>query len=41
MPMYAFGVVPIIRQLTAIKVSQFWYADDATAGGSLCGLCSW
>ena len=41
MPMYALGVVPLIRQLAVIKVSQLWYADDASAGGSLRGLCSW
>ena len=40
MPMYALDVVPLICQLAAIKVSQLWYADDASAGGSLCGLRS-
>ena len=41
MPMYALGVVALIHQLATIKVSQFWYADDASAGGSLHGLHSW
>jgi len=35
MPMYALGVVPLIRQLAGINVSQVWYADDASAGGIL------
>ena len=41
MPMYALGVVLLIHQLAAIKVSQFWYANDTSAGGSLRGLHSW
>ena len=35
MPMYALGVVPLIQQLADFEVSQMWYADDASAGGSL------
>ena len=34
MPMYALGVVPLIRRLAGINVSQVWYADDASAGRS-------
>jgi len=33
--MYALGVVPLIQQLADFEVSQMWYADDASAGGSL------
>ena len=35
MPMYALGVVPLIQKLANIDVSQMWYADDASVGGSL------
>ena len=35
MPMYALGAVPLIQKLANIDVSQMWYADDASAGGSL------
>ena len=41
MPMYALGTVPLIQQLADFKVSQMWYADDASAGGSLQSLRSW
>jgi len=40
MPMYAFGVVPLIQQLADFEVSQMWYADDASMGGSLESLHS-
>jgi len=41
MPMYALGIVPLIQQLTDCEVSQVWYADGASVGGSLQGLRSW
>ena len=41
MPMYALGIVPLIQWLAEYKVSQMWYADDASAGGSLLNLRSW
>jgi len=41
MPMYALGIVPLIQKLAGIDVSQMWYADDASAGGSLQSLCAW
>ena len=41
MPMYALGVVPLIQKLVNIDVSQMWYADDASAGGSLQSLHCW
>ena len=40
MPMYAIGVVPVIRQLMGIA-RRVWYADDAAAGGSLLQLRDW
>ena len=40
-PMYALGVVPLIQQLADMNVSQIWYADDASAGGDIWGLCCW
>ena len=36
MPMYALGVVPLIRQLAGIDVFQVWYTDDASAGVGSC-----
>jgi len=41
--MYALAVVPLIRHLrsAAPEVSQAWFADDATAFGSLMKLLSW
>ena len=41
MPMYALGVVPLIQKLANIDVSQMWYADDASVGGSLQSLRCW
>ena len=37
MPMYALGVVPLIKKLADIDVSQMWYADDASACWGLSG----
>ena len=36
MPMYALGVIPLIREASASKVIQSWYADDSTAN-----VCDW
>ena len=43
MAMYALGVVPLIRHLrtTVPDVSQAWFADDATAVGSLKTFSWW
>ena len=41
MPMYAVGIVPLIQRLADCEVLQMWYADDASAGGSLQNLRSW
>ena len=43
MAMYALAVVPLIRQLrhAVSEVSQAWFADDATAAGSLSSLLQW
>jgi len=41
MPMYALGVIPLIKSLSGSSVQQIWYADDATACGSLKDLRSW
>ena len=35
MTMYALGVIPLIECLSSDSVRQIWYADDATACGSL------
>ena len=40
MPMYAIAILPLVRQLPPI-VNQVWYADDATAAGSLTSLRTW
>ena len=41
MPMYALGVVPLIKTLSDDFVKQVWYADDATACGSLPDIHRW
>ena len=41
MPMYALGVVPLINTLSDDFVKQVWYADDATACGSLPDIRHW
>ena len=40
MAMYALAVVPLIRQLRTVvpDVRQVWFADDATAVGSLSSI---
>ena len=40
MAMYAIGILPLIHRLDQ-PVKQVWYADDASAGGSLHHLHSW
>ena len=40
MPMYAIGIIPVIRQMMGMA-RQVWYADDAAAGGSLLQLKNW
>ncbi len=35
MAMYAIAITPLIYQLEDTGIKQAWYADDATAGGSL------
>ncbi|KAL5489466.1 hypothetical protein EMCRGX_G018560 [Ephydatia muelleri] len=43
MGMYALGVIPLIRTLTATcpQVHQVWYADDASGAGSCADLRVW
>ena len=39
---YAIGVLPLIQSLRVPnKRIQLWYADDASAGGSLSALLEW
>ena len=38
--MYALGVLPLIDCISG-DLMQVWYADDATACGSLSELCLW
>jgi len=35
-----YCIVPLIQDLTDFEVSQMWYADDASVGGSLMSLPS-
>jgi len=39
--MYAIATVPLIQRISNNDVRQFWYADDAAAGGILSGLRRW
>jgi len=41
MVMYAINVLPLINALRECDVNQTWFADDATAGGSLNDLSGW
>ena len=41
MVMYSISVTPFIRALQVSVIHQVWFADDATAGGSLKGLHDW
>ena len=41
MAMYSVSVTPLIASLQDSHVKQVWFADDATAGGTLHGLLGW
>ena len=41
MAMYSISVTPLIASLQDSRLTQVWFADDATAGGTLLGLCDW
>ena len=41
MAMYSVSVTPLITLLQDPSVAQVWFADDATAGGTLQGLLTW
>ena len=41
MAMYAISVIPLIDAIRDCDVRQAWFADDATAAGSLSGLHKW
>ena len=41
MAMYAVAITPLINMIQNNDTTQVWYADDATAGGSLLGLRRW
>ena len=41
MAMYAISTIPLIRSLKTDTVTQVWYANDASAGGSLLKLRHW
>ena len=41
MPMYAIGIIPLIRRLKEAGSRQVWYADDATGAGTLEQVNRW
>jgi hypothetical protein len=41
MLMYAMAILPLIQSLDVSRVTQNWYADDASAIGSLTDLKEW
>eukprot|EP00731_Ephydatia_muelleri_P007330 Em0003g1578a len=41
MAMYAIATVPLIEKLQSTNTKQVWYADDATAVGTLLNLKAW
>lgn len=41
MAMYAIAITLLIHRLQGDGIKQAWYADDATAGGSLEHLRGW
>ena len=42
MPMYALATIPLIDQLAGMQdIIQVWYADDASAAGSLPSIRAW
>ena len=41
MPMYALGVLPLIKSVATPDATQVWYADDSGSGGKLPALFDW
>ena len=41
MPLYALGVLPLLKLVTTAGTVQAWFADDSGAGGKLAPLRSW
>ena len=41
MPFYALSTVPLISKLTSSQARQVWYADDASAFGSIREVRAW
>ena len=41
MAMYAIAITPLINRRNNGESKQIWYADDATAGGSISHLKAW
>ena len=41
MAMYPIGIIPLIRKLSDSGVTQAWFVDDATVGGSLSNVRKW
>ena len=41
MPMYALGVLPLVRSVATPGARQSWYVDDASAGGKLAPVRKW
>ena len=41
MPVYALGVLPLIKKVAVPGAKQGWYADDAAAGGKLTPVRQW
>lgn len=42
MPMYALATIPLISRVDeSLNIVQVWYADDASAAGSLSSIRSW
>ena len=41
MAMYSVSITPLIAALQDPRLKQVWFADDATAGGTLEGLHNW
>ena len=41
MPLYALGVLPLLKSVATAGTVQAWFADDSGAGGKLAPLRSW
>ena len=41
MPLYALGVLPLLKSVATACTVQAWFADDSGAGGKLALLRSW